>query len=307
MSQFSFEYPWVALLLGVFIICAFFCKAKAKSLYFPHLQSLMFPKGERKNRLLFFLKWLGILFAIIALASPIVKTEYSNTKKNGRDIVLIIDASESMKQEGFDEENRSKNKFDVVKEVANNFVKKRVHDRVGVITFADIAFVASPLTFEKGFLEQIISMQQLGVAGRRTAINDALVQSYAMLENSEAKSKVVILLTDGVDNMSHVSADEIVSLVEKSKVTLYTVGVGSRRDFDGEYLKRLAKVGKGVSFSAENSAMLSRVYEEIDKMEPSDISQKRVVDKVYLFAYPLIFSILFLLFFIYFRTIRSSL
>ena len=260
-----------------------------------------------RNYLLLSLKWLGIVLAIIALASPVVTKEYSNSKRDGRDIVLIIDSSESMIQEGFDNTNKSKNKFDVVKEVASDFVSKRQNDRIGLITFADIAFVASPLTFEKKFLQQIISMQRLGNAGKRTAINDALVHSYAMLENSKAKSKVVILLTDGIDNMSQISEDEVKSLVSKSKIKLYTIGIGSKRDFDGEYLSRLAKAGGGKAFTAKNAKRLSSIYSEINRLEVSKIDDKKIVQNTYLFVYPLFFSFLSLLFFIYFRTIRGLL
>jgi Ca-activated chloride channel family protein len=304
MNLFSFEYPWLLGLIIVFIFCAVFCKIKAKSIYFPHLSSLMLG-GKRPSILLPLLKWLGIFLAIVALASPVLTKEYSNSKKHGRDIVLIVDTSESMKQQGFDASNRAKNKFDVVKEVAADFVEKRGSDRIGLITFADIAFVASPLTFETEFLQQIIGMQRLGIAGRRTAINDALVQSYSMLEKSKAKSKIVILLTDGIDNMSQITVDEVKSLVEKSDVKLYTIGVGTERDFDGDYLRTLAKAGKGEAFAARNSAMLSKIYDEIDRLEVSKIDDKKVVQHTYLYAYPLGISILLLLLFIYFRSMRS--
>ena len=304
MNQFSFEYPWLLGLIIIFVVCALFCKIKAKSIYFPHLNALML--GNKKRGLLLpLLKWLGIILAIVALASPVLTKEYSNSKKHGRDIVLIVDTSDSMRQRGFDATNRAKNKFDVVKEVAASFVDKRENDRVGLITFADIAFVASPLTFETEFLQQIIGMQRLGIAGKRTAINDALVQSYGMLEKSKAKSKIVILLTDGVDNMSEITVDEVTSLVSKSKATLYTIGVGTERDFDGVYLKKLAKAGNGVAYAARNSEMLTKIYDEIDRLEVSKIDDKKVVQHTYLFTYPLIFSILLLLFFIYLRTIRS--
>ncbi|HIP50633.1 MAG TPA: VWA domain-containing protein [Campylobacterales bacterium] len=304
MNQFSFEYPWLLGLIIVFIVCSKFCKIKSKSIYFPHLSSLMLG-GKNKSILLPLLKWLGIILAIVALASPVLTKEYSNSKKHGRDIVLIIDTSESMKQDRFDQSNLRNNKFDVVKKVAASFVEKRENDRIGLITFADIAFVASPLTFETEFLQQIIGMQRLGIAGRRTAINDALVQSYSMLEKSKAKSKIVILLTDGVDNMSQITVDEVKSLIEKSEVKLYTIGVGTERDFDGDYLRSIAKAGKGVAFAAQNAEMLSKIYDEIDRLEVSKIDDKKVVQHTYLFTYPLVFSIFLLLFFIYFKSMRS--
>ena len=304
MSQFSFEYPWVLGLIILFVVCAYFCKIKTRSIYFPHLNALRLG-NINQNYVMLFLKWLGIVSAIVALASPVLTKEYTNSKKHGRDIVLIIDSSESMIQQGFDPKNQAKNKFEAVKEVARDFVWKRKNDRIGLINFADVAFIASPLTFEKKFLQQIIEMQHLGMAGRRTAINDALVQSYAMLEKSNAKSKVVILLTDGIDNMSKISEDEVKSLVSKSKVKLYTIGIGTERDFDGAFLRRLAKAGKGRAFSAKNSTMLEKIYAEINQLEISKIDDKKVVQLKYLFVYPLLIAILSLVFLIYFRTIRS--
>jgi len=306
MSQFSFEYPLVLGLIFLFVGCAYFCKAKSRRIYFPHLKRLMLGSVKR-NSLLLILKWLGIVLAIVALASPVITQEYSNSKRHGRDIVLVIDSSESMIQEGFDETNLSKNKFSVVKEVASDFVDKRQNDRIGLVTFADIAFVASPLTFERKFLQQIIALQRLGVAGKRTAINDALVHAYSMLESSNVKSKVVILLTDGIDNASEIGEDEVKSLVAKSNVKLYTIGIGNREDFNEAYLQRLAKAGKGEFFSAKNAKELSKIYEKINALETSKIDDKKIVQHTYLFIYPLLISFFSFIFFIYFRTIKGLL
>jgi len=254
----------------------------------------------------FFLKWLGIFSVLVALASPIISTEYSNEKKEGRDIVLIIDTSASMIQGRFDEKDLEKNKFDVVKDVASDFVTQRESDRIALVTFADIAFVSSPLTFEKEFLASIIRQQRLGIAGQRTAINDALVQSYAMLERSNTKSKIAILLTDGVDNMSRVSVDEVHSMISKSPVKLYTIGIGKSGDYDDSFLDSLAKAGEGAYFSADNSVTLKEIYEKIDHLEVTEIHTKKMVQYTYLFVYPLLFSILCLLFFVYLRTIHGG-
>ena len=305
MNQFSFEYPWLLSLLLVFILCAKFCKIKGRSIYFPHLESLL-VSTVRASRLLGVLKWLAIVMAVMAMASPVLTHEYSNSKKDGRDIVLIIDTSASMKQENFDESNLSKNKFDVVKEVASDFVSRRENDRIGLITFADVAFIASPLTFEKAFLAKIIKMQRLGIAGQKTAINDALVHAYAMLERSKAKSKIAILLTDGMDNMSKVSTDEVKSLIAKSDVKLYTIGIGTTRDYDGRALRAFAKAGQGEAFAASNSKILRQIYAKIDALEVTKIDDKKVVQQSYLFVYPLFIAVLSLLLFLYFRVMESA-
>jgi len=307
MNHFNFEYPLVFGLILVFILCAKYCKEKSRAIYFPHIKSLLIKEVSFKRGFLFWLKWIGIVSAITALASPVLTKTYIDSKKNGRDIVLIVDSSDSMRQRGFDIKDRSKNKFQVVKEVINDFISKRKNDRIGLITFADISFVASPLTFEKNFLKGIVTYQQLGMAGKRTAINDALVQTYGMLSKSKAKSKIAILLTDGKDNMSKISTEDIISVIKNSDIKLYAIGIGSQRDYNGRYLKMLAEAGKGQAYGASNADMLNQIYKEIDKLETTEIKSKKIVQLTYLFVYPLFLSILALLGFIYLRNIRGDL
>jgi len=305
MSQFSFEYPYVLALLLLFLLCAYYCRERSRAIYFPHIERLLLRGGAKKSSLLLWLKWIGIVGAVVALASPVLTKEYQNSHKEGRDIVLIIDASDSMRQRGFDPNDPMKNKFDVVKEVVNDFIDKRPNDRIGVVTFADVAFIASPLTFEKEFLKDIVAYQQLGIAGKRTAINDALVQTYGMLSKSKAKSKIAILLTDGQDNMSKVSFEDVKSMISKSDVKLYTIGIGDPRAYNGRYLQALAQAGKGRAYGAMNSQMLAEIYNDIDQLETSKLNDKKVVQHTYLYLYPLFVSIMALLFFIYFRNSRG--
>ncbi|OQX50062.1 MAG: VWA domain-containing protein [Epsilonproteobacteria bacterium 4484_20] len=297
MSQFSFEYPILLGVILLFVICAKWCKERSRAIFFPHVGTLI-AKTAHKSSLLSWLKWIGIAAAVIALASPVVTKSYSNSKKEGRDIVLVIDSSDSMRQMGFDPNDPYKNKFDVVKEVVADFIEKRKDDRIGMVTFADVAFIASPLTFEKEFLTNITEMQELGMAGKRTAINDALVQAYNLLSKSKAKSKIVILLTDGIDNMSKISFPDVKSMIEKRNIKLYTIGIGSPRDYNGAYLKALAEAGKGQAYGARNA-------DEIDKLEASKLNNKKVVEHTYLYIYPLFLAILSLLLFIYFRNQRG--
>ena len=304
MNQFSFEYPIAFSLLIIFYICSKWCKARTMAIYFPHLKALL-SMTKTRSRFPNILKWIGIISLITALASPIITNEYKNIKKQGRDIMLIIDSSGSMRQRGFDPTDPYKSKFDVVKDVVNDFIDKRKNDRIGLINFADIAFVASPLTFEKKFLHKIVNMQRLGIAGKRTAINDALLQTYNILSKSNAKSKIAILLTDGIDNSSKITPQEIINVISKNSVKLYTIGIGSYRDFDAPYLKALAKAGHGKFYAAENKQQLQGIYKDIDKLETSKINNKNVIKKQYLYIYPLFIAILAILFFIYIRTAKG--
>lgn len=297
MNHFSFEYPLVFLVLLLFVGCAKWCKQRRDSLFFPHVEQLM-SKRVQANSFLVFVKWMGIVLAITALASPVLTKSYTNSQKEGRDIILILDSSDSMKHI-FDTSYRTR--FEVVKEVVGDFITKRVHDRIGMVTFADIAFIASPLTFEKKFLTDITKMQRRGIAGMRTAINDAIVQGYNLLSKSQAKSKVVILLTDGIDNMSKIPFEDVKNMIAKRDIKLYTVGIGNEHDYNGAYLDALAKAGKGLAFGATNAEALKRIYEEIDRLEITKIDNKKVVEYTYLYAYPLLVAILSLFLFLYLK------
>jgi Ca-activated chloride channel family protein len=304
MSQFSFEYPYLLGLILLFVLCAKVCKERSRAIFFPHVKTLM-VQGRGASSLLTWLKWIGITAALIALASPVITKSYTNSKKEGRDIVLILDSSDSMRQRGFDPNDIMKSKFDVVKEVVGDFIQKRKNDRIGMVTFADIAFIASPLTFEKKFLTDITKMQRMGIAGKRTAINDAIVQSYNLLSKSKAKSKIAILLTDGVDNMSKIPFSDVVSLIKKRDIKLYTIGIGSARDYNGPYLKALADAGHGEAYGARDATMLKQIYDEIDKLEATKINDKKIVQHTYLYIYPLFLAILSLLLFVYIRNSKG--
>ena len=304
MNGFNFEYPYVLAVILVFIVCAKFCKERSRAIFFPHVNVLM-KKNVQRFSWLDVLKWLGIASAIIALASPVITKSFSNTKKEGRDIVLIMDSSDSMRQRGFDANDMWRNKFDVVKEVVGDFIEARKNDRIGMVTFADIAFISSPLTFEKKFLTDITKMQNMGVAGKRTAINDAIVQSYNLLTKSKAKSKIAILLTDGVDNMSKVPFEDVRNMIAKHDTKLYAIGIGDERDYNGQYLQALAEAGKGIAFGASDASKLVQIYKEIDKLEATDIDDKKIVQHTYLYIYPLFLAVLSLLLFIYLRNTRG--
>jgi Ca-activated chloride channel family protein len=304
MAHFSFEYPFLLLLMVVFILCAKFCKERSRAMYFPHIKTMMMQNTSQVSLFGIF-KWIGILSVVIALASPVLTKSYTHSKKEGRDIVLVIDSSDSMRQQGFDANNPYQNKFEVVKEVVSDFIEKRENDRMGMVTFADIAFIASPLTFEKNFLRDITKMQKLGVAGQRTAINDAVVQGYNLVHKSKAKSKIIILLTDGMDNMSKISIDDVKHLLKEQNIKLYTIGIGSPRDYNGAYLQDLADAGGGLAFGARDANALSAVYTEIDRLEATKIDNKKVVQYTYLYIYPLSLALLSLILWFILRHTRG--
>jgi Ca-activated chloride channel family protein len=226
-------------------------------------------------------------------------------KKKGYDIVLAIDASGSMRESGFDPNDPTLSKFDVVKELVKDFIEKRKNDNVALVVFGSFTYVASPLTFNKKVVAKLLDYLDIGIAGQKTAINDALFESIHMLKNSEAKSKVVVLLTDGIDTASRTPIDVVMKMAKKYGVKIYTIGIGDRRGIDENYLKWIAKNSGGRYFFAPNSKVLAQIYATINKLERSEIRAGEFVKKEELYQYPLFVAVLALLGFIYIYSKRG--
>ncbi len=304
MNHINFEYPFIFLLVPLFWICQKKCPPRSEAIYFPYIHILI--GGEKfKSRWLEIFKWLTFIMLLFALASPIKKVTYYNVKKNARDIMLILDISDSMDKIGFDLDHPKKRKIDAVKEVVNDFIAKRKNDRIGLISFASSAFIASPLTFDKKYLKMILQKQQIGLLGSRTAIYDALAQSLYLLGEDKSKSKIAILLTDGSDNMSTISFEKLLEFIKKSKIKIYVVGVGGKEDLNIKKLQKIAKVAGGEFFMVQDKKMLEQVYSQIDASEYSKQKAQSYTVYKYYYYFPLTFALIFLMLFIYFKSVKG--
>jgi len=300
MFDFTFEYPFVFAILILFIIGAKFFKMRFEAILFPHLDILnVAMKNQYINEVL---KWITIIGLVIALASPVIEDEIVETNKDGYDIVLSLDASYSMSEAGFDLQNRSIDKFSIVKEIVGEFIHKRDNDNIGFIVFADFAYVASPLTFDKDILSEILEYLEIGIAGKRTAIYDSIAQSVKILKESEAKSKMIILLTDGENTAGQIPIDVSIDLAKKYNIKIHSIAIG--RYFNTLALKKLSKETGGKFFIATDKNMLLSIYSEIDKLEKSEIKSEIYVKKEYFYHYPLTISIIAFFIFIYLRNRR---
>jgi len=272
---------WVFSFLILFFICYRFCPERRIAIYFPH-----FSMTKKFNND-FWLKFLIIFSILTALSNPYIKKEIIQTN-NGDDIVLTIDSSGSMAQF---------HKFEFVKEALNDFIKKRKNDKIGLVVFGTNAFIASPLTENKKFIGNVFNKMYVGIAGQNTAILDGLVQSIRLLKNSKAKTKIIILLTDGIDNSSKVSLDSVMKEIKKYNIKIYTIGVGGSDEVNFNLLAYLAKNSGGEVFQALSPNDILPIYKKIDSLEKSKITHK-IIYKEYLYIYPLILAILLLLIYV---------
>jgi Ca-activated chloride channel family protein len=291
----EFEYP-LALLLPIFyIICMLKCKPKLNSIFFSNIQFL--KKASKKDSLLFKIaQILAITLLSVALASPIKKDEVIINNNKGYEISLILDISGSMSENG---------KFDIVRDIVNDFLRKRKNDKVALSIFADFAYVAVPLTYDKKAVSKLLNRLEVGIAGRsRTALYEALFLSTNIFKNSKAKNKIAILLTDGMDNANTIPLDIAIKRARKYGVKVYTIGIGGRGDYNPYVLKLIADKTGGKFFEADSVAKLKAIYNTIDKLEKSEIKTDKYVNKSYYFAYPLVLAIALLLVIFYIRNRR---
>ena len=301
------EYPELLILVLVFIICSRFCKMRLPSIYFPHAGQFM-HNSIANSKLLSLLKWFGIIMMIIALSSPVKDEPYELEPKDGYEIALILDASQSMQAQGFDEGNQNLNRFDVVKSIVNDFIKQRSEDNIGLVVFGRYSFIASPLTYDENILKRIVSQLQIGMAGKYTALYEALAQGVNLLKMSESKSKVAILLTDGHSTVGvdKVPLDVALDMAKKEGVKVYPIGIGMPNEYNRKVLMEIAEGTGGVAFGASSATELLDVYKKIDSLEKSKIKAETFSNLDYYYIYPLFVAFFSLIFYVYLRNKRAN-
>lgn len=301
-----FEFPKLIFVIFFFIACASLCKMKLPSLYFPHTAQFI-KNSVSASKLLFVLKWLGIIMLILALMSPVKDEPYELEPKDGYEIALILDASQSMKAQGFDVKNPQLTRFDVVKDIVGNFIKDRSNDNIGLVVFGAYSFIASPLTYDENILNKILSQLYIGMAGKYTALYTSLAQGVNLLKMSKSKSKVAILLTDGFSTpeIDRIPFDVALDLAAKEKIKVYPIGIGMPHEYNIQVLKKIAEKTGGKAFGAASATELQEVYKEIDALEKSEIKAETFSHLKYYYVYPLFVSLLSLMLYVYLRNKRG--
>ena len=259
-------HPFVWLLLPLFILASRFFKRQHRSYLLPHFTNLL-PIENEKNPLDFWLKWVMILFAIIALSNPSISKEVQSVQPNSRDIILAIDTSGSMSLTGFSMQADNQSRLAVVQDVLVDFIANRPQDRIGLVVFGSQSSIASPLSFDSASKKESVLGLRVGMLGKSTAIIDALVQAERVLVHSQSKSKIIILLSDGEDEMSKVPLSFALNFAKKHKIKIYTVLIDKS---DSDLLQVISKQNGTKAYKALNKKDLLGIYHDIDSLEKSD-------------------------------------
>ena len=288
LNNFTFEYPYVLLGITVFILCDIFCKAKMATYYMPHIK--LFAKAtEHKNLWRMILKYLVIIFALISLASPVKIEQTIPIKKEGINIVLSLDTSGSMKAMGFNTEFLEQNRWQAVQNIVSDFIQKRIHDNIGLVVFGSSVMTASPLSFDNRAQQEIINYLEVGIIGDKTAMIDSLASAITMLKDKTSTSNIIIVLTDGEDNISQTPLSVIIKLANKYNIKIYTIGIGESNSL---LLNKISSSTHAKSFNAKSKKDLKTIYDTINEIEKVEIDADKVVLKEYYFFYTLFIALL---------------
>lgn len=251
------------------------------------------------------LSWLYAIWALLVMAAarPQWVGEPVRLPNMSRDILMVVDISNSMNERDFTLQGRRIDRLSAVKKTAADFIKQRVDDRIGLVLFGSRAYVQAPITYDKSSVLEILAQTDAGMAGNSTSIGDAIGLSLKSLRNSDNKDKkVIILLTDGENNSGALSLAQAIQLAKDEGVKIYTIGVGAEQSFvnsifgiriavpsalDEESLNQIAAETKGTYFRATDTQSLAQIYQEIDKLEANENEDQFVREVKERFIWPL--------------------
>lgn len=316
----GFLYPWVLVLIPImWFILRYIKKKKAKpsGIFLPTIQSII-KVNSLRSKLIKYLPWLRYLaltFFLIALSGPQKVLKEEKITNEGIDIALAIDVSPSMLATDLDP-----NRLEATKKIAAEFVSKRLADRISVSVFAAEAFTFTPLTTDHKIVIDILKNLQSGQLEDGTAIGMGLASAINCLKSSKTKSKIIILLTDGVNNAGYIDPMTAAKLAEDMGIKVYTIGVGTKGqalapitnsisgqvefkyvqvEIDENLLVKIANLTKGQYFRATDSKSLEQIYNRIDELEKTKIEKTTIrknIDYYYYFAFIGLFMFLIELF-----------
>ncbi len=305
----SLAFPWV-LLLALLPLLMRLRRRSARAVEAP-----VFPVGHWLSdlpgvsrsgsrtplwqQLVLLLMW---FLLVVALARPQHVGEQVQLPVSGRDLLLAVDISPSMDEQDMVVQGRSINRLQAVKRVLDDFIQRREGDRLGLLLFGTEPYIQAPLTFDRATVQTLLNEAGIGMAGRATAIGDALGLAVKRLRDRPQEQRVVILLTDGANTAGEIAPDKAAEIARAAGVRIYTIGIGAEsmvqrgllgsrrvnpsRDLDEDLLKRVAQQTGGEYFRARSLPELELIYESINQLEPIELEGKHYRPVTELYAWP---------------------
>jgi Ca-activated chloride channel family protein len=306
-----FAHPYLLLLLLLLPLAAWLKGRRGSSPAFVYssvklVAGLSGVKRSRAGSILLALRWLSLALLIVALAQPRLTKSTTQVKASGVDIVAALDMSGSMISEDFEVHGQRVNRFDMARSVLKGFIDQRPNDRIGLVLFASQAYIGTPLTLDHDFLHENLDRLAIGAIDQNsTAIGDGLGTAVNRLRDLKAKSKIVILMTDGQNNSGKLEPLLAAEAAAAMKVKVYTVGIGMRGqapmpardmfgrkvyqmvpvDIDEDTLQKIADKTGGRYYRADNAEKFRQIYAEIDKLEKTEATINKYTEYKELFPW----------------------
>lgn len=293
--------PWALLLLLLIPVVAFFRGrfGGTAGVTFSSTAALVRLGERRRSRagaFLAALAYLALASFVIALARPQLGSEITRVQASGVDIMLVLDVSRSMLAEDFTIGSSRANRLEVTKKVTEQFIRKRPNDRIGIIAFAGRPYLVSPLTLDHDWLIENLDRIQIGLVEDGTAIGSAIASGANRLKDKEAKTKLIVLLTDGDNNAGKVMPLTAAEAAKALGIRIYTIGAGTQGEapfpftdpfgrtvyrnvpveFNEKTIQEIAKVADGIAYRATDTRSLEKIFGEIDKLEKSKVEVEKI-------------------------------
>jgi Ca-activated chloride channel family protein len=310
------EWPLVLLLIPLPFLVYYGMPAKKtareSALWVPFIEDFKLSQQPGQWRIrLPWLKWLSLLawcLAVFAASRPQWIGEAVNINISGRDLMMAVDLSDSMRTADFEINGQTVDRLSAAKSVATEFIENRRGDRLGLILFGSKAYLQAPLTFDTQTINQLLLESAIGLAGERTAIGDAIGLTLKRLEDSPQASQVLILMTDGANTAGEVTPIKAAQLAAQRGLKIYTIGIGADEmevrtlfgtrttnpsaQLDEKALRGIAELTGGRYFRARDIDELAEIYALLDELEPLDKEQQSFRPINALFYWPLAIALL---------------
>lgn len=306
----TLAWPWLLLLTPLpWLIYRWLPPAEVHmtALRVPFLQAfdtLSHRGGRRASR---YGVLLGVLLAwlllMLAAARPQWVGELAQVPVSGRDLLLAVDLSSSMSERDFIADEMRVDRLTATKQVAGEFIRRRAGDRIGLVLFGQHAYLQTPLTFDRRTVATLLGEAQIGLAGRSTAIGDAIGLAVKRLRREDARNRVLILLTDGANTAGQLAPLEAARIAQRAGVRIFTIGVGADEiyvqslfglqrvnpsaELDEDTLTQIAELTGGRYFRAHDTEALEEIYTIIDRIEPVVQEPEQYRPRADLFYWPL--------------------
>lgn len=289
--MFEFTWPWFLCLLPAPIVFYFLPKvaAKGQALWFPNASYLQNHQeklpSKHRIRLPVILLTLAWICLVVGIARPVWRGAPTQVTPSGRDLLIALDLSGSMQVKDMVLNNQPTDRLSAEKSVLSNFIEQRRGDRIGLIVFGSKAYLEAPFSFDTKTINQLVQETQIGFAGEQTAIGDAIGMGIQQVQKKPNDKKVLILMTDGANTAGRVNPEQAADFAASQHLRIYTIGIGADKmtiqgffgpqtinpssDLDEKLLKSIAHKTGGEFFRAKNMQDLQRIYQEINKLEPS--------------------------------------